>query len=180
MPAVIIVDGQAGSQLKRQLALATLFSQFSLVERKSVKCVEMPNKTGGQSLHIGTLHLSWNGSSSYIFRELKFYFSAMFHSSRPDSSFLADKDCWEGLMVHPCTLVGGWKDRFLMRTPYCILDRRRFGIRMVGVLLALSASCVYPLQLHVSLPRSRSHNWLFSLMSANCLGLRPPAVMTDG
>ena len=31
---------------------------------------------------------------------------------------------------------------------------------------------------HSMLPRS--YNWLFSLMSTSCLGLRPPAAMTDG
>ena len=81
-------------------------------------------------------------------------------------------------MVSSCTLVGGWIFRFLMRTPYRTLDRRRFGMRMVGMLLTLSASCVLPLRLYASLPQT--HNWLFSLMSASCLGLRPPAAMTDG
>ena len=46
------------------------------------------------------------------------------------------------------------------------------------MLLALSASCVAPLWLHASLPKT--HNWLFSLISDSCLGLRPPAAMTDG
>ena len=81
-------------------------------------------------------------------------------------------------MVNSCTLVGGCRDRFLMRTLYCTFDRRKFGMRMVGMLLALSASCVSPLRLHASLPRT--DDWLFSLMSASCLGLRPPAAMTDG
>ena len=81
-------------------------------------------------------------------------------------------------MVNSCTLVGGCRDGFLMRTPYCTLDRRRFGMRMVEMLLALSASCVFLLRLYAFLPRT--YNWLFSLMSANCLGLRSPAAMTDG
>ena len=81
------------------------------------------------------------------------------------------------LLVNSCMLAGGCRDRFLMRTLYRTLDRRRFGMRMDGM-FALSASCVFPLQLLASLPRTRS--WLFSLMSANCLGLRPPAAMTDG
>ena len=37
--------------------------------------------------------------------------------------------------------VDGCRDRFLMRTPNCTLDRRRFGMRSIGMLLALSASC---------------------------------------
>ena len=82
------------------------------------------------------------------------------------------------LMVNSCMLVGGCRDRFLMRTPYRTLDRRRFGLRMVRILFALSASCVFPLRLYTSLPRT--NNWLSSLMSASRLGLMPPAAMTDG
>ena len=82
------------------------------------------------------------------------------------------------LKVNSCMLVDGCRDRFLMRTFYRTLDRRRFGMGMVGMLFALSASCVFPLRLYAFLPRT--HNWLFSLMSASCLGLRPPAAMTNG
>ena len=82
------------------------------------------------------------------------------------------------LMVSSWLLVGGCRDRFLMRVPYRTLDRRRLGMRVVGMLLALSASCVLPLRRYASLPRT--HIWLFSLMSASCLGLRPPAAMTVG
>ena len=49
---------------------------------------------------------------------------------------------------------------------------------MIGMLLTLSASCIFPLRLLASLPKT--YNWLFLLMSTNCLGLRPPAVMIDG
>ena len=85
---------------------------------------------------------------------------------------------WGRLMVSSCMLVGGCRAWFMMCRSYCTLDRWRFGIRMIGMLLALSdISWVSPLGLHFSLPRT--HNWLFSLMSANCLGLRPPAAMTD-
>ena len=35
-----------------------------------------------------------------------------------------------------------------------ILDKQRFGLRIIRKMLALSASCVFPLQLHVSLPIS--------------------------
>ena len=41
------------------------------------------------------------------------------------------------LMVNSCMLVGGCRDQFLMRTPYCTLDRRRFGLRMIWMLLFL-------------------------------------------
>ena len=82
------------------------------------------------------------------------------------------------LMVSPYVIVGDCRVRFLMPTPCCTLDRRRFGLRMIRMLHALSASCVFPLRLHASL--SRTYDWLFSLMSASCLGLRPPAALTDG
>ena len=36
----------------------------------------------------------------------------------------------------------------------------------------------FPLRLSASLPRT--NNWLLSVMSTSCLGLRPPAAMTDG
>ena len=81
-------------------------------------------------------------------------------------------------MVSSCMLVGGCRDQFLMHNLYRTLDRQRFGMRMVRMLLTLSASCLFPLRLYASLPWT--HNWLFSLMSTNCLGLRPPAAMTDG
>ena len=61
------------------------------------------------------------------------------------------------LIVNSYMLVGGCRDRFLMRTPCRTLNRRRFGMRIVGMLLALSASCVFPLRLYASLPRT--HNY---------------------
>ena len=44
-------------------------------------------------------------------------------------------------------------------------------------LLTLSAFCVVSLRLCASLPRIC--HWPFWLISANCLGLKPPAAMTD-
>ena len=82
------------------------------------------------------------------------------------------------LMVGSCTLFGGYRDRLLMRRPYRTLDRRRVGLRMIGTLHAISASCVFLLQFCASLPRT--YDWLFPPMSANCLGLGPSAAMTDG
>ena len=81
-------------------------------------------------------------------------------------------------MVSSCMLIGGCRVWFLMHTSYRFLDIQRFGLRMTGMLLALFASCIFPLRLHASLPRT--YNWLFSMMSASCLGLRPPAAMTGG
>ena len=56
------------------------------------------------------------------------------------------------VMVSSCMLVGGCRNRFLMRTPYCTLDRQRFGMSIVGMLPAVSACCVFHLQLDASLP----------------------------
>ena len=90
---------------------------------------------------------------------------------------LADEDYLERLMVSSCKLFGGCRDRFLMRTPYCTLDKQRFELSMTD---AAHCFCLLrlTLRLYASLPRIC--DWLFSLMSASCLGLRPPAAMTDG
>ena len=85
---------------------------------------------------------------------------------------------WGRLMVSSCMLVGGCRVRFLMSRPYCTLDRRRFELRTIEMLHALSASCVIPSRLQASLPRT--YGTLFSLMSASCLKLKPLAAMTDG
>ena len=52
------------------------------------------------------------------------------------------------LMVSSSGLNGGCRVRFLMRRPSCILDKRRFGLRMIGMLLvfcllrlSFAASC---------------------------------------
>ena len=82
----------------------------------------------------------------------------------------------DGQLLH-CLLVALEADSRCAQPP-ALWARRRFGLKMIGMLLALSASCVFPLHLHVSLPRT--YKWLFSLMSAGCLGLRSPAAMTDG
>ena len=42
------------------------------------------------------------------------------------------------MMVIFCMLFSGCRDRFLMRTPYRTLNKRRFGMRMLRMLLALS------------------------------------------
>ena len=65
----------------------------------------------------------------------------------------------------------------LMRRAYCTLDRWSFWLRIIGMVLALSASSVLPLQLYASLPQT--YDGLFSLMRANCLSLRPPATKVD-
>ena len=87
-----------------------------------------------------------------------------------ESDFRADEDLGkvDGQFAHA---LGGCRVRVLMRGPYYTLDRRRSGVRIIKMLHALSASCVFPLQLYASLPRTC--DWLFSLMSASCLGLRP-------
>ena len=102
--------------------------------------------------------------------DIKYLVMMMAHSSR--------RGFWGGLMVNCCTLVGGCRDRFLMQKPCCALDRWRFGMRMIGMMLAFPASCVFSFA--ASRLSARNYNWLFSLMSASCLGLKPPAAMTDG
>ena len=73
-------------------------------------------------------------------------------------------------MVSSWVFVGGCTDRFLMCTPYCTLDRRRFGMRMIGMLLTLSASCVFPSRLHACL--TPTYDWLFTLVSSRSGELR--------
>ena len=101
----------------------------------------------------------------------------LFHCALQDGWFIIDDDLGR-LVVSSCMIIGGWTAGFLMCRPSCILDRQSFGLRMIWMLLALSASCVFPLQLHASLPQA--YNWLFSLMGTSCLTLRPPVAMTDG
>ena len=85
---------------------------------------------------------------------------------------------WGRLNVTSCMLIGGCRGWFLMCRPHCTLNRWRFWLRMIGMLRTLSDSCVFPWLLHASLPWT--YDWLFSLMRVNCLGLRPPASITDG
>ena len=100
-------------------------------------------------------------------------------SGRTDGWLIPPRQGFLGrLIANSCMFIGGCRDGFLMRRTYCILDRWRFGLRMIRMLFALSAYCIFPLRLYASQPRT--HNWLFSLMSPSCLGLRPPAAMTDG
>ena len=91
-------------------------------------------------------------------------------------------DSWQtkilGVLMVSSSMLGGCGVRFLMRRLYCTLDRRRFGMRMIGMLHALFASCIFLLRLHAFL--LRTNDWLFSPKNASCLGLRPPAAMTDG
>ena len=54
------------------------------------------------------------------------------------------------LRVSSCRAISGFGVRFLMHRPYCTLETRRLGPKMIG-LLAVSAFCVFPLQLCVVL-----------------------------
>ena len=60
----------------------------------------------------------------------------------------------------------------MSRSP-CSVDMRSFGLRMTEKPFGLSSSCVFPLRLHASIPRT--YNSLFSLMSASCLCRRKQA-----
>ena len=64
---------------------------------------------------------------------------------------------WGRLMVSSCMLVVVCRVRLLMRRPNCTSYRQWFGMRMIGMLLALSASCDFPSRLHASLPRT--YDW---------------------
>ena len=55
------------------------------------------------------------------------------------------------LWVVSRTPVGGCTVRFLLNRSCCPLDRRRFGLTMIGKLLALSTSCVFPLRCYMPL-----------------------------
>ena len=74
--------------------------------------------------------------------------------------------------------TGGCRVWILMQRFYCNLDRQRLGLRMTVRLFHPSSSCVFPLPFYACL--SQTYSGPFSLMSANCLGLKPPAAMTDG
>ena len=84
----------------------------------------------------------------------------------------------ERLKVSYSMPVGRGRVRLLMRRPYRILDSRRFGLRMIGRLLALSAPCVFPLRLCASVCLRSvtkvvskfivSRLWLFSSDSRKC------------
>ena len=85
---------------------------------------------------------------------------------------------WKGWWsVFACSLVAVVSDAW-RADPLAFWTGESRGLRMTRMLLALCPSCVFPLRLHTSLPQT--YDWLFSLMSASCLGLRPPAAMTDG
>ena len=86
---------------------------------------------------------------------------------------------WGRMMVSSCTLIGGCRDRFLMPTSYRTLDRRRFGMRMVGMLLALSASCVFLLRFMppcLELTTGFPHWWA---PAGSVCGLLLPWLMAD-
>ena len=88
-----------------------------------------------------------------------------------DGWFLTDDELGR-MKVTSCMPNDDCKVWFLMCRPYCTLNRRRFGLRMIGRLLTLPASCVFPLRLYASLPWMC--DWPFSRMTKNCLSLRPP------
>ena len=80
-------------------------------------------------------------------------------------------------ILEGCTPVGGCWIRFLMRRPYCTLNRRRLGRKIIWRLISLSASCIFPLRHYASLYRKLAFLTDDLLIPVS---LRPPAVMTDG
>ena len=84
---------------------------------------------------------------------------------------------WEGWWsVRVCSLVVVESDSWCA-DPTALWTGDAFWPRIIGMLLALSASCLFPLRLHASLPRT--YECFCSLMSVSCLGLRPPAAMVQ-
>ena len=81
------------------------------------------------------------------------------------------------LMVDSCMLVGGRRDRFLMRTPYRTLDRRRFGMRMVRMLFLPPAFflCGF-MPLCLELTTGFSHRWV---PTVSVWGFVLPRLMLD-
>ena len=65
------------------------------------------------------------------------------------------------LMVSSCMPIG---DCGLVLDPTALWTGKKFGLRITEMLLSLSASCFF----------------LLWLNEHHCLGLRPPAAMTDG
>ena len=81
-------------------------------------------------------------------------------------------------MVSSCTLDGGSGVRLFDAQALLHFGRAKAWAEDDGVLFPLAVSCVLSLRLHACL--LPTYDWLFSLMSASCLGLRPPAAITDG
>ena len=94
-----------------------------------------------------------------------------------DDWFLADEDCWESCWsVLACSLVAVGSDSWCTH-PTEIWTGEGLGWgRLRGCSLSLPPASF----LRGFMPLPRTYDWLFSLMSASCLGLRPPAAVTDG
>ena len=109
------------------------------------------------------------------------------HPVTDDGWFVADEKM-ERLKVSYSMPVGRGRVRLLMRRPYRILDSRRFGLRMIGRLLALSAPCVFPLRLCASVCLRSvtkmvsklfvARLWLFSSESRKCSTSKTSAEVT--
>ena len=101
------------------------------------------------------------------------------HDNDDDGWFLADEDFWEGWWsVLACSLVAVETNSWCPH-PSALWTHEGLGWGWKGCcLIALSASCVFPVRLNVSLPRT--YKWFISLVSARRLGLRSPATMADG
>ena len=69
--------------------------------------------------------------------------SRMYCSEHDADSFLADENLCKGWWPILARLLVAVETLFLMRTPYYTLGRLEFGLRMTGVMLTFSASCVF-------------------------------------
>ena len=106
---------------------------------------------------LGSLHITWSGlhvTLNGLYTRYKMVAHMIMMMMMADSS---QRRIWGRLMVSSCMLVVGCRVRLLLRRLYCTFYRQWFRMRMIGMLLALSASCDFPSRLHASLPRT--YDW---------------------
>ena len=80
-------------------------------------------------------------------------------------------------MVSFCMLAGWYRVRYLMLRPYGTLDRQWFGLRIIGRLLALCASCIFSLRHHASWTQTGFSHWWVPTVSV--WGLLLPWLLAD-
>ena len=82
-------------------------------------------------------------SDNIRWTDTQFFLFYLEYAATDDGWFLADKDLGKVDGDSSCMLVGGCRVRLLMRRNYCTLDWRRFGLRMIAMLLHPScAECL--------------------------------------
>ena len=93
--------------------------------------------------------------------------------------FLEDEDFWEGRWsIIACSLVALESDSWRAHLT-AHLDRWRVGLRIIGILHALSASCIFPLCLHASASNLRLAFLTDECQLSRSAGLLLPCLMAD-